>query len=173
MTTIVGVSNGLAVSRESGGMIQETSSTAVIPVANLPILWKHYPSQLYQPLCKLLEKFQGLWKERFLFFFLKKKQLFSVWVKLANGDYLVPCLLNSQPTRNLFDVAPLRANDHTIGRVYVIPFSPHGFFSHLLLRMWSFAAVVEYWSSGCVLKEKDNASNSIALVEVGKKEKDK
>ncbi len=87
-------------------------------------------------------------------------------MKLANGDFLVPCLLNNQPGRNLFDAAPPRAADHTIGRVYVIPFSPHGFFSHLLLRIWSFSVVAEYWSSGCVLKEKGNVSNTLALVEV-------
>ncbi len=60
MTTIVGVSNNVGTSRESGGgVMQETNSAGVIPVSSLPILWKHYPSQLYQPLCKLLEKFQG------------------------------------------------------------------------------------------------------------------
>ena len=49
-----------------------------------------------------------------------------------------------------------------LGRVYVIPFCPHGFFSHLLLRVWSFCNVDEYWSSGCVLR----SESVTALIQV-------
>ena len=78
------------------------------------MLWKMYPKALYQPLCKLLEKFE-------------------IWVKLKSGDYLVPCLLSDQAPENVFDKVRSRGA-RMLGRVYVIPFCPHGFFSHLLLR---------------------------------------
>ena len=82
-----------------------------------------------------------------------------MWVKLSNGDYLVPCLLSSQPPPHSFhEMSAAR----TIGRVYVIPFCPHGFFSHLLLRIWSFCKIGQYWNSGCLL-ESDNVT---ALVEI-------
>ncbi len=154
MTTIVGVGPAPSVGTLAGGPLpfvnsnnSAPSNSAIIPASNLPQLWKNYPPQLYQPLCRLLEKFQ-------------------VWVKLASGEYLVPCLLQSQPMRNSFDSAPLRAGDHTIGRVYLIPFCPHGFFSHLLLRMWSFCAIGEYWSSGCVVRAKDSQATCLGVVEV-------
>lgn len=108
------------------------ATRALVTPASLPLLWRDYSPALYPALCRLLERFE-------------------VWVRLSSGDYLVPCLLDSQPERNSFDVGA-RPLDRTVGRVYMIPFCPHGFWSHLLLRVWSFCRVLEYWSSGAVLE---------------------
>lgn len=158
MTTIVGVNSGL--SGQQPLMLQQPvvgavpslaalsgNTSAIISPSVLPALWKSYPPSLYNALCKLLERFE-------------------VWVKLTpSGDYLVPCLLQNQPARkkNSFHSA-MRAQDRMIGRVYVIPFCPHGFFSHLLLRMWTFCKIAEYWNNGAVAVQGDG--QAVALVEV-------
>lgn len=148
MTTIVGVNGASAYggAGEAGNrfsrMVSTRQNKAIITCEMLKTLWRDYPPQMYTAFSKLLEKFE-------------------VWVRLANGDYLVPCLLDAQPEVNLFD-AKARGDDHTIGRVYVIPFCPYGFFSRLLLRIWSFCRVEEYWNSGAVVAIKDG----IALVQI-------
>ena len=126
-----------------------SESNALISPQSLPQLWKTYPSSLFPALSKMLEKFE-------------------VWVKLSSGEYLVPCLLQGQPVRNSFDAnGPQgRPDSHTTGRVYLIPFCPHGFFSHLLIRIWSFCKVDEYWSTGAVVSATSANDTSNAIIEV-------
>lgn len=52
-----------------------------------------------------------------------------------------------------------------IGRLYSLPFAPHGFFSRFLVRTLRFCTPSKYWSCGAVLISGDGSEALVELKE--------
>lgn len=107
----------------------------------LASLWKEFPADLHPMLESLLQKFE-------------------IWAAIQVGGspaYLVTSLLPRDRPSDAWI-----ADKDPIGRLYSLPFAPHGFFSRFLVRTLRFCVPAKYWSCGAVL----TADGCEALVEL-------
>ena len=118
-----------------------SSNTHIVRREALAMLWREYPSDLHPMLEGLLQKFE-------------------IWATIQVGGspaYLVTSLLPRERPHDAW-----HSDREPVGRLYSLPFAPHGFFSRFLVRTLRFCQPTKYWACGAVLA----AHGCEALVEL-------